>query len=86
MLSPGQWPEGVTANVRADVEEARVRGYATSHDEVIPTLRAVAVPLRVPGRPAAAIGVVYVSSTLEPAVIGARLQRSADAIREALGG
>lgn len=62
------------------------RGYATSHDEVIPTLRSVAVPLTVRGRGPAAIAVVFVASSHDDDAIAARLTRSADAVREALGG
>ena len=63
-----------------------VRGYATSHDEVIPSLRSVAVPLVVRGRRPSAIAVVYLASDHAPEEIAARLQRSATVIREALGG
>ena len=68
------------------MRDASARGYATSHDEVIPSLRAVAVPLTVRGRGPAAIAVVFVASTLSDEEIAARLSRSAAAIREALGG
>lgn len=85
-LPAAQWPVEVSAPLRAEIDEARQWGYATSHDEVIPTVQAVAVPLRLRGghRPAA-IAVVHVGLAAEPAVVAARLQRSADAISEALG-
>ena len=77
----------MSASLRAEIDEAARRGYATSHDEVIPTVQAVSVPLRLRGghRPAA-IAVVHVGLSAEPAAVAARLQRSADAISEALGG
>jgi DNA-binding IclR family transcriptional regulator len=86
VLSPASWPAGVSDPLRAEVTDAAARGYATSHDEVIPSLRSVSVPLVVRGRPPSAIAVVYLASAHEPAEIAARLQRSAAMIREALGG
>jgi len=85
-LDQAEWPVAVEERLRAEIEEAARRGYATSHDEVIPTVQSVAVPLRLRGgqRPAA-IAAVYVASPVEPAVIAERLDRSAAAIREALG-
>ena len=80
-----EWPAGVTDELRSDVAEAVRLGYAVSHDEVIPTVQAVAVPLLVRGQRPAAIAVLHVASPIDPAVLAARLRRSADAIREALG-
>ncbi|GAA3922595.1 IclR family transcriptional regulator [Microbacterium invictum] len=85
-LPEGEWPAGVSERLRAEVAEVSGRGYATSHDEVIPTVRAVAVPLAVRGRRPAALAVVYVDPSHEPAAIAERLARSASVIREALGG
>lgn len=85
LLSEAEWPQGVSDRLRADVAEVSARGYATSHDEVIPTVQSVAVPLLLPSRPPAAISVVYVGSHHDPEVIAARLQRAADTIRGALG-
>ena len=65
--------------------DAASRGWFESHDEVIPSLRAVAVPLSIPGRVPAAVAVVYLASTREPAAVAARLARSAAVIRSALG-
>lgn len=85
LLSEAEWPQGVTDRLRADVANVSARGYATSHDEVIPTVHSVAVPLLLRSRPPAAISVVYVGSHHDPEVIAARLQRAADTIRGALG-
>lgn len=82
---PHALPTGASAALRAEVAEAAARGYATSHDEVIPSLRSVAVPLVVRGREAA-VAVVYVASAHPDSEIAARLQASAAAIRAALGG
>lgn len=86
-LDPSEWPIAADDRLRDDVEETIRRGYATSHDEVIPTVQAVSVPLRLRGahRPAA-IAVVHVANTRDPEELAARLHRSASAIREALGG
>ena len=86
VLPPASWPAGVSDQLRDDVTDAAARGFATSHDEVIPSLRSVSVPLVVRGRQPAAIAVVYVASAYEPAEIAARLHRSAAVIRDALGG
>lgn len=59
---------------RPEVAAARAAGYATSHDEVIPGLRSVAVPL--PGDDSdvrAAVAVVYVESQLALSSLGERL-------------
>lgn len=86
LLPPASWPAEVSSALAAEVTDAATRGFATSHDEVIPTLRAVAVPLALRGREPASIAVVYVASTHDDAEIAARLARSAAAIRGALGG
>jgi len=58
--------------------------YETSHDEVIPGLSSVAVPLAVRGQRPAALAVVYLTQDRDPAPIAARLRRAADSIRDAL--
>ena len=86
LLPKAAWPSSVSADLADEVTDAAARGYATSHDEVIPSLRAVAVPLVVRGRGPAAIAVVFVASSHSDEEIAARLGASAAAIREALGG
>lgn len=86
ITAPSEWPADAPAHVAAQVAEARRRGWATSHDEVIPTLRSVSVPLHLRSRRAAAIAVVYVGDPLPADLIAARLHVAADAIRDALGG
>ncbi|HEX5859075.1 MAG TPA: IclR family transcriptional regulator [Microbacterium sp.] len=85
-LPPSSWPRDVSPELRSEVADAAAGGFATSHDEVIPSLRSVSVPLVVHGRPPAAIAVVYVASSHEPGEIAAHLRRSAGVIRDALGG
>lgn len=85
-LPTADWPEGAPASLPADVDATRRRGYATSHDEVIPTVQSVSVPLVLRGQRPAAIAVVHVATDLDDAQIAARLQRSAATIRDALDG
>ncbi len=70
---------------RAELDEARSRGYATSHDEVIPGLRSTAVPLQLPSGQPAALAVVYVSSARSDGQIAERLASASRSIRSALG-
>ncbi|WP_091705022.1 IclR family transcriptional regulator [Microbacterium sp. cf046] len=86
VLPAGEWPADVSDHLRGEVREAAARGFATSHDEVIPSLRSVSVPIVLRGRLPSAIAVVYVASAHGPAEIALRLQRSAAVIRDALGG
>jgi len=66
---------------RAEVAAARAAGYATSHDEVIPGLRSVAVPLTGgDGGVRAAVAVVYVDSPFPPSSLGERLTSAARSI------
>ncbi|MFT3798296.1 IclR family transcriptional regulator [Microbacterium sp.] len=98
ILPSSEWPPielaaDAAERLRAEVAEAAARGYATSHDEVIPTVQAVAVPVQQRGggvlrggqRPAA-IAVVHVGAAVDQAAVAARLRASAAAIRDALGG
>lgn len=86
LLPEDEWPDVVPPTLAGDVESTRIRGYATSHDEVIPTVQAVAVPLALRGQRPAAIAVVHVSTDLDDSEIAARLQRAASDIRDALDG
>ncbi|MCW6004356.1 helix-turn-helix domain-containing protein [Micromonospora sp. CPCC 205371] len=63
------------------VREARQRGYASSHGEVVPGISAVAVPLDVAGHGPAALAVVYVQSDWSQERIGERLMLAAAAIK-----
>ncbi|WGW11912.1 helix-turn-helix domain-containing protein [Saxibacter everestensis] len=60
-----------------DVAQVRASGFAHSHDEVIPGMQSVAVPLTRHSGPQAALAVVYVASELDPTEIGNRLQAAA---------
>jgi len=86
IVGAADWPVDASDPLRAEVAHAAARGWAESHDEVIPTLRSVAVPVILRGREPSAIAVVYVASAHQPAEIAARLRIGAAAIRDALGG
>ena len=83
-LAETEWPP-ISEALRSDVAHVRDSGFATSHDEVIPTVRSVAVPLAVRGRRPAALAVVHVASRFPDAEIAARLRQCAATIRDALG-
>ncbi len=57
--------------------ETRVRGYALSQDEVIPGLTSVAVPLRIPTEPPAALAVVCIGLPSDLDGLARRLRESA---------
>ncbi len=81
LLSPTQWADlGGDAARRAEAAAIGAQGFATSHDEVIPGLASVAVPLLVPGEPPAALAVVYLAGARPAAELGARLRLAAAAI------
>lgn len=84
-LPPADWVDAATEHLRGEVEATRDLGYATSSNEVIPSLRSIAVPLAIRGRNPAAIAVVYVATPHGLTDIAARLQRSAVVIATALG-
>ncbi|SJN28214.1 Transcriptional regulator, IclR family [Microbacterium esteraromaticum] len=86
LMPTEQWPTHAPSRLADEVAEVRRRGYATSHDEVIPTVQSVAVPLALRGRRPAALAVIRVASPVPDAEIAQRLLHSAAAIREALGG
>ncbi|HCX85783.1 MAG TPA: ArsR family transcriptional regulator [Micrococcales bacterium] len=86
ILPEAEWPADADDALRAEVEASRRTGYTTSHDEVIATVRAVAVPLALRGRRPAAIAALHVAAQLDDAAVGARLRLVADAIRAGVGG
>jgi DNA-binding IclR family transcriptional regulator len=72
-LAPGVRP-------RPEASAARAAGFATSHDEVIPGLSAVAVPLRIAGQAPAALAVVYVATGRPVEELAARLAEAAASV------
>ncbi|WP_040162812.1 IclR family transcriptional regulator [Microbacterium gorillae] len=86
LLPESEWPDGMSAHLADEVRAIRAGAIATSHDEVIPTVRAVAAPLSVRGQRPAAIAVVHLGATpADETAIAARLERSIAVIREAFG-
>lgn len=81
-----EWPDDLDEGHRAELLTARERGWATSHDEVIPGLRSVAVSLTLPRGDTAAVAVVYLADPHSDAQIAARIAEAAGAIQRALGG
>ena len=80
------WPAQLDAARREELRTARRRGWATSHDEVIPGLRSVAVPLTLPHGDLAAVAVVYLADPHSDEQIADRIGDAARAVRVALGG
>ncbi|MEO6827671.1 MAG: helix-turn-helix domain-containing protein [Microbacteriaceae bacterium] len=84
-LTEVQWrATGAQTPPRAEAIAARDRGYATSHDEVIAGVSAVAVPLTAIGQAPAALAVVYPSHPTDQDAIGHRLGQAAATILNAL--
>ena len=80
-LSATQWAAlGHAETRRSEAGEVAALGYASSHDEVIPGLSSIAVPLLVPGESPASLAVVYISSLHSPTDIGAVLTAAARTI------
>jgi DNA-binding IclR family transcriptional regulator len=79
------WPFDVTPALREELGSARRLGYTVSHDEVVPSLKSVAVPLTLPGQPPAAIAVVHVSLPQTDADIADRLTLAAGNVMRAYG-
>ncbi|MGH3443863.1 MAG: IclR family transcriptional regulator [Nocardioidaceae bacterium] len=69
---------------RQAVIQARARGWASSHQEVLRGMRSVAVPIVLGENVRAAVAVVYVDSNVDVAMIGNRLIRAARAIETEL--
>lgn len=84
-LPESAWPVELPDGLRDEIAESRERGYARSHDEVVPSLRSVAVPLTLPGQPPASIAVIHVAFTRPEAEIAERLQLAAASIARAYG-
>ncbi|MFF2388569.1 IclR family transcriptional regulator [Agromyces sp. NPDC058104] len=84
-LPESRWPDDVPEALRAEIAESRARGYTVSHDEVVPSLRSVAVPLSLPGQPPAAIAVIHVSFPRPEPELAERLLVAASNLGRASG-
>lgn len=85
-LPRADWPAEMSDALLSEVGQVVAHGFATSQNEVIPSVQSVAVPLALRGRQPAAIAIVHVAPVLDVEAIATRLRRSADAISAALGG
>jgi DNA-binding IclR family transcriptional regulator len=84
-LTEAEWDRLATGiPYRPEAAEARGAGYSASHDEVIAGVSSLAAPVRVPGGRPAALSVVYIRSSHDPAVVGAALVESAARIERQL--
>lgn len=81
-----QWPAAMGPALEEEVRRVINQGFAASHDEVIPSVRSVAVPLPLRAHRPAALAVVHVSDSIDPRAVADRLARSAESIRESLQG
>lgn len=79
------WPVEVRDALLTDVRGARERGWAESHDEVIPTVTSIAVGLPLIGGVRSAIAILAMRAHQNPAVIAERLRASANTIAGQLG-
>ena len=78
-------PEPAAPGDRPELRTARTTGWATSHGEVVPGLRSVAVPVLGPdGGARAALAVVYVDDTADVEQIGRAVQAAAGRVSAAL--
>ncbi len=85
-LSESEWNTlAPGTGYRAEAAEARSRGYAASHDEVIAGVSSLAVPVRIPGGRPAALAVVYIRAAQDPDEVAAALAASAARIEAQLG-
>lgn len=85
-LPDRQWPVEATPKLASEVAAIRAHGFAFSSDEVIPTVRAVAVPLPLRGHAPAALAVIYVGEVADTAAVADRVRRACTAVRDAIGG
>jgi DNA-binding IclR family transcriptional regulator len=84
-LTEAEWDRLATGiPYRPEAAEARRAGYSASHDEVIAGVSSLATPVRVPGGRPAALSVVYIRSSHDPAAVGAALVESAARIERQL--
>lgn len=84
-LPRASWPADATADLEAEIEQSRGRGFATSHDEVVSSLWSVAVPLVLPGQPLSSVAAIHVSLPRPEEEIAARLHQVAAGISRAFG-
>lgn len=65
VLSESSWPKPVDAGLRREVEGVWRKGFATSQDEVLPGVFAVAVPVQIMGEPPGALAALYLDPSFQ---------------------
>ncbi len=83
-LPPTEWPAHLPETQRRATGDVVTSGFAISHDEVVPGLHAVAVPLPLVGHGPLAVGVVCLAILDAPEQIAARLREAAVQITAAM--
>lgn len=84
-LPDDEWPVLVEGDLLRHVLRARERGWAESHDEVIPTVTSLSVSLPPIGQTRTALSVLSMSPLEDPDAVAARLHRSGRRIARAIG-
>lgn len=79
------WPADLPQGLRDEIAGSRIRGFALSEGEVVPSLQSVAVPLMIAGQAPASIAVVHISLPRPEEEIAARLSLAAQRIAVAYG-
>lgn len=80
-----RWPATLSEAQLAEAREAKATGFAVSFSEVIPGLRAVAVPLRLRDHVPMAVAVVYVSTEHGVEDLAGRLRTASEEIAASMG-
>lgn len=86
LLPRADWPTAISPKLGDEVRSVVADGFATSHDEVIPAVRSVAVPLALRNRRPAAVAVVHLGAGGGEKALAARLQSCAESIRRHVDG
>lgn len=81
-----EWMGQAIPKMREEVRAVRERGFATSANEVIPSVRSVSVPLQITGHAPSAIATIFVASAYSDEQLGERLLQCAKTIRLAMIG
>lgn len=85
-IPDSEWADSAGEQFRAEVWSVRERGFATSANEVMPSVRSVAVPLEISGHAPASIATIFVASKFDDNELGERLAGCAKRIRIAMIG
>lgn len=84
-IPASEWPADLDDSVREQTAAVLAEGFAASHNEVIPGLHSVAVPLQLAGRAPLALGVVCLAMAQPAESMARRLERASADIAAVLG-